>query len=107
MAIPIITTGLLRSTGARWHPDPGVIRCGVDYLSKDQLGSLVAVLIAQLQRSGALTPDDFDTMKRRLVEGGDDEIATAIDGVLLSDIIDDPDRRRATMHAIDGGNETA
>ncbi len=78
----------------------------MDYLSKDQLGSVVAVLIAQLQRSNVLTPEDFDTMKRRLVEGGDEEVAAAIDGVLLSDIIDDPDRRRATMHAIDGGNET-
>lgn len=86
----------------------------MDYLSKDQLGSLLAVLVAQLQRKGVLGPADFDMMKRRLIEGGDREVATAIDAVLLSDMIDDPDRRRATMHSIaeqdelvpsDGGNE--
>lgn len=77
----------------------------MDYLTKDQLGSLLAVLIAQLQRNGVLTPDDFDTMKRRLIEGGDGDVADAIDGVLLSDIIDEPQRRRATMHVLDGGND--
>jgi hypothetical protein len=77
----------------------------VDYLSKDQLGSLLAVLIAQLSRNGALSPADFDTMKRRLIEGGDEPVADAIDGVLLSDMLDDPDRRRASIHSIDGGND--
>lgn len=72
----------------------------MDYLSKNQLGSLMAVLIAQLQRSQVLKPDDFDMMKRRLIEGGDEAVAAAIDGVLLSDMIDDPGRRRATMHVI-------
>lgn len=72
----------------------------MDYLSKDQLGSLMAVLIAQLQRNGTLDAGDFDLMKRRLIEGGDEAVAAAIDGVLLSDMIDDPDRRRATMHVI-------
>ncbi|ABD27166.1 hypothetical protein Saro_2730 [Novosphingobium aromaticivorans DSM 12444] len=72
----------------------------MDYLTKDQLGSLLAVLIAQLQRNGVLTPDDFDTMKRRLIEGDDEVVADAITGVLLSDIIDEPQRRRATMHVI-------
>lgn len=76
----------------------------MDYLSKDQLGSLLAVLIAQLQRNGALDAGDFDLIKRRLIEGGDEAVAAAIDGVLLSDMIDDPDRRRATMHVLDGGN---
>ena len=77
----------------------------MDYLSKDQLGSLLAVLIAQLQRTNALTPDDFDTMKRRLIEGGDEDVATAITSVLFSDMIDEPGRRRATMHSIDGGSD--
>lgn len=76
----------------------------MDYLSKEQLGSLLAVLIAQLQRNGVLGPPDFDLMKRRLIEGGDEDVAAAIDGVLLSDMIDDPGRRRATMHVLDGGN---
>lgn len=60
----------------------------------------MAVLIAQLNRAEILTPDDFDTMKRRLIEGGDEAVAAAIDGVLLSDMFDDPDRRRATIHVI-------
>lgn len=77
----------------------------MDYLSKDQLGSLMAVLIAQLQRNGVLDAGDFDLMKRRLIEGGDEAVAAAIDGVLLSDMIDDSDRRRATMHVLDGGND--
>lgn len=98
-------TGSRRSIGGRWHPDLRVILCIVDYLSKDQLGSLMAVLIAQLSRAELLTPHDFDTMKRRLIEGGDSDVASAIDGVLLSDMLDDPDRRRATIHSIDGGNE--
>jgi hypothetical protein len=76
----------------------------MDYLSKNQLGSLMAVLIAQLQRNGTLRPDDFDLMKRRLIEGGDEDVAAAIESVLLSDMIDDPARRRATIHALDGGN---
>jgi hypothetical protein len=77
----------------------------VDYLSKDQLGSLMAVLIAQLARNGVLSSADLDTMKRRLIEGDDEAVAAAIDGVLLSDMLDDPDRRRASIHAIDGGND--
>ena len=60
----------------------------------------MAVLIAQLQRSQVLKPDDFDMMKRRLIEGGDEVVAGAIDAVLMSDLIDDPGRRRATMHVI-------
>jgi hypothetical protein len=77
----------------------------VDYLSKDQIGSLMAVLIAQLARSKVLSPADLDTMKRRLIEGDDGDVANAIDGVLLSDMLDDPDRRRASIHSIDGGND--
>jgi hypothetical protein len=72
----------------------------VDYLSKEQLGSLMAVLIAQLQRNGALKPDDFDTMKRRLRDGGDEVVAAALESVLFSDMVDDPDRRRASIHVI-------
>ena len=77
----------------------------MDYLSKDQIGSLMAVLIAQLARNGGLSPADLDTMKRRLIEGDDEPVVDAIDGVLLSDMLDDPDRRRASIHAIDGGND--
>ncbi|OZA36629.1 hypothetical protein [Novosphingobium sp. 28-62-57] len=67
----------------------------------------MAVLLAQLSRSEILTPDDFDTMKRRLIEGGDEEVASAIDSVLLSDMFDDPDRRRATMHVIADRDDAA
>lgn len=77
----------------------------MDYLSKNQLGSLMAVLIAQLQRSQVLKPDDFDMMKRRLIEGGDEVVAGAIDAVLMSDLIDDPSRRRATLHLIGEADE--
>lgn len=66
---------------------------------------MVAVLIAQLHRAKVLTPHDFDTMKRRLIEGDDEEVATAIDSVILSDMFDDPDQRRATIHIVDGGND--
>lgn len=69
----------------------------MDHLSKEQLGSLLAVLIAQLQRNGVLGPNDFDTMRRRLIDGGDAEVAHALNEVLLSDFIDDPDRRRASF----------
>lgn len=72
----------------------------MDYLSKEQLGSLMAVLVAQLQRNGTLQFDDFDTMRRRLIDGGDAEVAHALNEVLLSDFIDDPDRRRASFHVI-------
>lgn len=72
----------------------------MDYLSKEQLGSLMAVLFAQLQRNGTLNPNDFDTMRRRLMDGGDAEVAHALNEVLLSDFIDDPDRRRASIHVI-------
>ena len=61
------------------------------------------VLIAQLRRNGALTTADLDTMKRRLIEGDRPDLAHGIDGVILSDICDDPDTRRATIHGIDGG----
>lgn len=85
----------------------------MDYLSKDQLGSLMAVLIAQLQRNNILSVDDFDTMRRRLTDAGDAEVVKALNDVLLSDLIDDPDRRRASLYVIadrdkttesDGGN---
>ncbi|NBC37363.1 hypothetical protein GTZ99_12460 [Novosphingobium sp. FSY-8] len=78
----------------------------MDYLSKEQLGSLMAVLIAQLSRNKVLSPEDFDMMKGRLIDGGDEEVADAIDSVLLSDMLGDPERRRASIHAIrpaDGG----
>lgn len=60
----------------------------------------MAVLIAQLQRNGTLDPNDFDTMRRRLIDGGDAEVAHALNEVLLSDFIDDPDRRRASLHVV-------
>lgn len=74
----------------------------MDHLSKEQLGSLLAVLIAQLQRNGVLGPNDFDTMRRRLIDGGDAEVAHSLNEVLLSDFIDDPDRRRASIHVVAG-----
>lgn len=85
----------------------------MDYLSKNQLGSLMAVLIAQLQRNNLLSVDDFDTMRRRLTDAGDTEVVKALNDVLFSDLIDDPDRRRASLYVIadrdkstesDGGN---
>lgn len=61
---------------------------------------VLAVLIAQLSRNGTLTPADLDTMKRRLIEGGDDDLALEVDMVLLSEVIDDPLERRASIHVI-------
>lgn len=70
-----------------------------------EIDPVLAVLIAQLVRNGTLSPADTDTMKRRLIEAGDDDLATEINMVLLSDMIDDPDERRASIHVIsDGGN---
>lgn len=73
-----------------------------------ELDPVMAVLLAQLSRTGILTPADFDTMKRRLIEGGDGDLAHEINMALLSDIIDDPEERRASIHLIhpDGGNGT-
>lgn len=67
------------------------------------LDPVMEVLIAQLRRNGALTTADLDSMKRRLIEGDRPDLARGIDGVILSDIFDDPDMRRATIHGIDGG----
>ena len=67
------------------------------------LDPVMEVLIAQLRRNGALTTADLDTMKRRLIEGDRPDLAHGIDGVILSDICDDPDTRRAPIHGIDGG----
>lgn len=80
----------------------------MDYLSKDQLGSLLAVLIAQLRRDGILSADSIDNMQRRLIDGGDDEVALAITGVVLSDQLDSPAVRRGTLHLVqssDGGKD--
>ncbi len=71
-----------------------------------ELDPVLAVLIAQLARTGILTPADLDTMKRRLIEGGDDDLAHEVNMALLSDILDDPEERRASIHVLrpDGGN---
>lgn len=80
-----------------------MLRCGV---AERELDPVMAVLLAQLSRTGILTPADFDTMKRRLIEGGDEDLAHEVNMALLSDITDDPQERRASIHAIrpDGGN---
>lgn len=71
-----------------------------------ELDPVMAVLIAQLARNGALSPADLDNMKRRLTEGGDGDLAHDVNMTLLSDILDDPEERRASIHLIrpDGGN---
>jgi hypothetical protein len=67
---------------------------------------VLAVLIAQLHRNGALDSIDLANMKRRLIESDREDLATDIDGVILSDLIDDPGNRRASIHVLpDGGNE--
>lgn len=69
------------------------------------LDPVLSVLIAQLRRGGVLSNADLDNMKRRLIEANRPHLADAIDGVILSDIIDAPYERRATIHVIpDGGN---
>ena len=67
------------------------------------LDPVLSVLIAQLRRNGTLSNADLDNMRRRLLESDRPEHADAIAGVLLSDMIDDPHERRASIHAIDGG----
>ncbi len=69
---------------------------------------VLAVLIAQLHRNGTLDGADVANMQRRLIEGGAPDLAEGLGGVILSDMIDDPARRRASIHALrDGGNSTA
>ena len=76
-------------------------------MAERELDPVMSVLLAQLARTGILAPTDFDTMKRRLIEGGDDDLAHDVNMALLSDIIDDPEERRASIHIIsDGGNGT-
>lgn len=64
---------------------------------------LIEVLVAQLVRNGTLSRPDIQTMKRRLIEGGDAKAAETLDMIVLSDLIDDPDARRAGIHSISGG----
>ena len=67
---------------------------------------VLAVLIAQLLDREVLDADDIGDMMRRLEEGGDDDLAQGLFGVMLSAAIDTPERRRAAIHVIsDGGNE--
>lgn len=69
------------------------------------LDPVLEVLIAQLHRNGALSTTDLTNMKRRLIEGDLPDLASAINGVVLSDMIDDPEERRASFYAVpDGGN---
>lgn len=44
-------------------------------------------------------------MMRRLEEGGDNDLALGLFGVMLSAELDQPEHRRAMIHAIDGGNQ--
>ena len=64
---------------------------------------VLAVLIAQLHRNGILTGPDVANMQRRLIEGDNEALAEGLMGVILSDMVDDPGRRRASIHSIDGG----
>lgn len=69
------------------------------------LDPVLAVLIAQLSRNGTLSATDRENMCRRLIEGGNPELALAINAAIMSDLIDDPSERRAAIHLIsDGGN---
>lgn len=83
-----------------------MLRCGV---ADRELDPVMSVLLAQLSRNGILSPADLDNMKRRLIEGGDDDLAHEVNMALLSDVLDDPEERRASIHVIrsDGGNGTA
>lgn len=65
--------------------------------------ALAEVLIAQLVRNGTLSRSDIETMKRRLIEGGDAGAAETLTMIVLSDMIDDPASRRAGIHSISGG----
>lgn len=68
------------------------------------LDPVMEVLIAQLRRNGTLSNADLANMKRRLIEGGNPDLAEAITWLLFSDAIDDPELRRASIHSLDGGN---
>lgn len=70
------------------------------------LDPVMEVLIAQLRRNGTLSNSDIANMKRRLIEGGNPDLAEAITWLLFSDAIDDPELRRASIHSLDGGNGT-
>jgi hypothetical protein len=74
-----------------------------------EIDPALAVLIAQLHRNGTLDGADIANMKRRLIEGGNPVLAEELDGVVLSDLIDDPRERRASLYALpaDGGNADA
>lgn len=69
------------------------------------LDPVLAVLIAQLIDNGTLDPEDISNMMRRLEEGGDNDLALGLFGVMLSAELDQPEHRRAMIHAIDGGNQ--
>lgn len=67
------------------------------------LDPVMEVLIAQLRRNGLLSGADITNMRRRLIEGGRRDLADGLAGVILSDMIDDPQARRASIHAIPDG----
>lgn len=73
-------------------------------LSGTGLDPVLAVLIAQLIDNGQLDGEDIANMARRLHEGDDGDLAQSLYGVFLSAVIDQPENRRASIHAIDGGN---
>ncbi|WP_310533127.1 hypothetical protein [Novosphingobium sp.] len=64
---------------------------------------VLAVLIAQLHRNGTLDSADVANMQRRLIEGGNETLADGLAGVILSDMIDDPAMRRASIHVLPDG----
>jgi hypothetical protein len=64
---------------------------------------VLAVLIAQLIDNGTIDGGDIAVMARRLIEGGDGDLANSLYGVMLSASIDQPEGRRAAIHSIDGG----
>ena len=62
------------------------------------------ILIAELHRNGLLDDAALQNMARRLTECGEGETADEVLGVVIGNALDDPGERRATLHAIDGGN---
>ena len=67
---------------------------------------LLEVLIAQLFNNGTLSQADLENMDRRLHEGGHEAASGALLGIRLSNMLDTPALRRASLHSIDGGRDS-
>ena len=65
---------------------------------------LLSAMVAELVRSGAIGVDGLENMQRRLTENGHQDEADEIGRILLSEVMDAPEVRRATIHSINGGN---